>query len=284
MVTIPKKAVYTEGDIEITKTDDGLIVSLRDGATLSAGSYKVKVPIKFVFEEGKEYTPAAQTITVTVIDNSLTSKDIKWKTSGKMDAIDRAGSGITATPTISKLNATLYDVAFSEADLAAGFADKLQMNVVDGKVMITLVEGAAVSTKDKFVIHPIVTLATEDGMLYEGIQAPTITVAPTQSTVKVTLSPKQATMYLYSARTHQAEFTYELKGAAGVKIDDVTMTGTLANSFDVLYDKDNDLIKVILKDDSIAAKTYTLKLEFTFVDQTTNAKALSVSTKVVVKK
>lgn len=284
VVTIPKKAVYAEGDIQIIKTENGFIAKLQEGASLTAGSYKVKVPIKFVFEEGKEYTPSPLTLTVTVIDNNLTSKDIKWKTTGKLDAVDRAGSGVVATPTVSKLNAVLSDVTFSEADVEAGLADKLQMAVVDGKLKISLIDGVDVSTKDKFVVHPMITLATEDGVLYEDIPTPAITVKPVQSSVKVTLSPKQATMYLYSARTHEAVFEYKLTGPAGAKIDEVTMTGAIAEDFAVSYDADSDLIRVTLLDDTISAKTYSLKLQISFVDQTTNAKPLSVSTKVVVKK
>ena len=237
----------------------------------------------FTFSDGTEYTPKALSLSVSVTNSELTKKDISWKTSGKLDAIDRANSGVTATPKISKLNAVISDVQFSDADLAAALDQKLDMAVVDGKIKITLKPSVDVSTKDKFVVHPITTLANEDGIEFTSLEAPSITVKPTQSTVKMSLSPSQTTMYRAASYTHEVEYTYTLKGAAGAEVEDVVLTN-MTDYFEVTHDAEHKQIRVELKNDSVLAKTHTLKFQVSFADHTTNAKPLSVSTKVVIKK
>ena len=206
------------------------------------------------------------------------------KSSGKLNAIDRENDKITLTPTVSKLNATVADVFFSEADMAAALDQKLNMEVVDGKVVISLKDETVVSTKDKYIVHPVVTLVNEDGTVcYEKFETAAVTLKPTQATMKVTVTPKQAIMYQYATGTHEAVFEYALKGAAGAKITNVTLTN-MTQYFDVEHDADNQQFIVKLKDSSVAVKTHTLKLAVTYDGQASNVKPMSVSVKVVVKK
>ena len=58
----------------------------------------------------------------------------------------------------------------------------------------------------------------------------------------------------------------------------------MSDYFRVIYDYEEEMILVTLIDDSIPVKTYTLNLQVTFADQTSNAKPLNVSTKIVIKK
>ena len=305
VITPPnKKVVYTEGDIQILQTEDGtgIAVAIAPDNTLVKGTYKATIPLKFTFADGVSYEPKALTLSISVIDTVVTTTDlmaenpkakvnaVKWKAAGKVDAIARETGVITLTPTVSLINAVVSAVDFSDADKNLGLDQIFTMDVVDGKVVLRLNEGVSVSTKDKFKINPVVTLMTENGKKYESVATPVVNVTPTQSAVKMTLDPKQATMYQYSAGTHTAGYTYTLKAAEGVQVSDVTLKDAkvgkkmMSDYFRVIYDYEEEMILVTLIDDSIPVKTYTLNLQVTFADQTSNAKPLNVSTKIVIKK
>ena len=285
-ITPPKKSNYVDGDILIDKNAEGtgLTVSLKAKEESLKGTYKASIPVTFTFFDGTQYTPKNLSLTITVLDELLTAKALKWKTSGKLNTIDRENGVVTLTPTVSKVNAAVSHVMFSEADKAENVAldQKLDMKVVDGKVVVSLLPGVDVSTKDKYIIHPVVTLANEDGTDFTTLEAPAVTLKPTQATVKTTLAPKQATMYQYATGTHTAVFDYTLKATEGVKVKDVVLTN-MTEYFEVEHDSENQQFIVTLKDSSVAVKTHTLKLQITFEEQATNAKPLSVSAKVAVK-
>ena len=233
--------------------------------------------------DGTKFTPNNLSFSVSVINEELTVKALKWKSSGKLNAIDRVNDKITLTPTVSKLNATVADVFFSEADVEAALDQKLNMEVVDGNVVVTLKDEAVVSTKDKYMVHPVVTLVNEDGTECCKLETAAVTLKPTQASMKATVTPTQVTMYQYAAGTHEAVFKYVLKGAVGAQVTDVTLTN-MTEYFDVEHDADSQQIIVRLKDNSVAAKTHTLKLAVTFDGQAVDAKPMNVSVKVAVKK
>ena len=276
---LPKGAASSEA-ITVSSNDSGLSFALKEEskADLKKGNYTVSIPVTFYFADGSSYTPKALKVNVNVLDESITTKNIKWKASGKLDVIDRENSAVTITPTISKLNGEVAEVHFSTEDREAGLDSKVNLTVEDGKIKVSLKTGVAVSTKEKFEIHPQVVVRTETGNLFTIKGGSKITLKPVQS--KVQMAPVQKSLTMKQGTAGEQLLNYTLKGVIGAKVERVETT---TKGFEVSL-LEEGVIQVSMLDSGLKAKAYAVKVKVYLKDQAMNMKPVTMNVKVVVKK
>ena len=214
------------------------------------------------------------------------------KASGKLDAVRRDETAITYTVTkLSNIAEGVADITLTgpNADLF-----DLEYDVMDeNKAVLTLKEGAEVSTKASYKIQ----LAVRVSGIEQPVLSKVLTVKVTQSKLKLTAVPKTATLFQGQDTTQPAEFTLTLTSPAGANIEKVALSSktplafwnSLGKNAVVTWEPQKDgtvLVQITVKDPSkvVNGKSYKVVLDVTAEGNATNVKPTAVTLTVKIKK
>lgn len=259
--------------------DESVIrVSYPNGNAPAAGTYKFRLSIS------KDKTGVPKdiftTLTVKIKDTPLTAAcSISLK--GKIDVLDR-DNYIEITPKFKNMP-TDRDRRITDISIAGAGSDKF--NFVywpeDGKVEVSLEEGASVSTKDKYEF--ILTYRVDAGDGYLTAVSGRIRIPVTQGAVKSRISSKS--VYSNMLRTQKEKFDVTLYNKAGNEIDIDKIELVNPNSdFELIEEGTQYYISYTPNGAVRKGKSYSLKLNVYPKDRASNTKPVKLTYKVMVAK
>lgn len=244
--------VYEYADLFTASYHNGeLCIGLKEGAftdtKLTASSFKLQ--FKNVFNEDGYSDVKTSQLTVSVNKKAPTISAVSF--AGKLDLLNRKGSTLTGTVSISGINGNIKSICLANGDDST-FTDNFYCSYTGNKFTIYAREAAQLSVK---AYTGKVKVTLENG--YEMERA--IKFAPTQSTPAVKAIASQT---LYKAAADN-ELDYNLNKCmpSGVRINKL-VTKVLPAGLSVEYD--NGHAYVLLNDDTMKAETYTIEADVYF--------------------
>lgn len=228
-----------------------LCIGLQEGAfadkNLTASYYDLQ--FEDVFTETAYDTIKTGKIRVYVNKKTPTISAVSF--AGKLDLLNRKGSTLTGTVSISGINGNIKSICLTNGDDST-FTDNFYCSYTGNKFTIFAREAAQLSVK---AYTGKVKVTLENG--YEMERA--IKFTPTQSTPAVKAIASQT---LYKAATDN-ELDYNLNKCmpSGVRINKL-VTKVLPAGLSVEYD--NGHAYVLLNDDTMKAGTYTIEADVYF--------------------
>ncbi len=228
-----------------------LCIGLQEGAfadkNLTASYYDLQ--FEDVFTETAYDTIKTGKIRVYVNKKAPTISAVSF--AGKLDLLNRKGSTLTGTVSISGINGNIKSICLANGDDST-FTDNFYCSYTGNKFTIYAREAAQLSVK---AYTGKVKVTLENG--YEMERA--IKFAPTQSTPAVKAIASQT---LYKAAADN-ELDYNLNKCmpSGVRINKL-VTKVLPAGLSVEYD--NGHAYVLLNDDTMKAGTYTIEADVYF--------------------
>ncbi|MGN0156251.1 MAG: hypothetical protein ACI39N_03300 [Lachnospiraceae bacterium] len=184
------KAFKTDGNLVLESWwNEGEIAARFNDNNLKTGSYKYDIIVQLT-EEAGGFTLSAP-LTVKVVDVPV-SKGLKLKTSGSIDVLDREGTAITVTPTLTNLTGKVR-WAYLEGDDNSTMFDS-DFNEETGKLEIRAREHTNYSTKVTYVVTPVFEVENDNWERYTIVGTP-IKFKVKQGKVKISLVTTGNTLY-----------------------------------------------------------------------------------------
>ena len=192
-----------------------LTVALPDGNS-TGGTYSLYAVVS---RNGEEVTlPAPLTLKVQTYDKAPA---VKLAAKGKLDVLN-PNSEIVYTPKLTNCLGTVEDVQLTGAD-----CDLFEVEVVDGRIHLTMVEGGEYATRATYKVTPILTVCGRD------ITGPALSVKVTQSAMKLAKLPNRT---VYQSQTAPLTVKLAVTSPASAEIGDVQLnaktTAALRNALD----------------------------------------------------
>ena len=192
-----------------------LTVALPDDNS-TGGSYSLYAVVS---RNGEEVTlPAPLTLKVQTYDKAPT---VKLTAKGKLDVLN-PNSEIVYTPKLTNCLGTVEDVQLTGAD-----CDLFEVEVVDGRIRLTMVEDGEYATRATYKVTPILTVCGRD------ITGPTLSIKVTQSALKLAKLPNRT---VYQSQTAPLTVKLAVTSPANAEIGDVQLnaktTAALRNALE----------------------------------------------------
>ena len=294
-------AAAEAGKINVSVSGAEVMAALDAEELPKAGTYKYSVkPVVVYGESGVEIELAAVSFSVNVYAGKAPSATIS--VSGKLDAVQRADSGLTYT--LTRLNYISGNVdETSEVRMIGEDAELFEIVDVDVNakgqpyVTIRLKDNVPVSTAATYKVGFSIPVEGTEGPIWVDTAMQSVKV--TSTAIKAVAEPGTQTVFQSQSRYRRIEYAVRLsspeKAKLGeVEIDSGAITGLLrsslvnaADNIEIIRDEETETayIVVTVKDTSTltAGKTYTLPLLIKAEGQANNAAAskLSLSLKVL---
>ncbi len=182
----------------------------------TGGSYSLYAVVS---RNGEEVTlPAPLTLKVQTYDKAPA---VKLAAKGKLDVLN-PNSEIVYTPKLTNCLGTVEDVQLTGTD-----CDLFEVQVVDGRIHLTMVEGGEYATRATYKVTPILTVCGRD------ITGPALSVKVTQSAMKLAKLPNRT---VYQSQTAPLTVKLAVTSPAGAEIGDVQLnaktTAALRNALE----------------------------------------------------
>ena len=250
--------------------DGVLTVALPDGNS-TGGSYSLHAVVS---RNGEEVTlPAPLTLKVQTYDKAPT---VKLTAKGKLDVLN-PNSEIVYTPKLTNCLGTVEDVQLTGAD-----CDLFEVEVVDGRIHLTMVEGGEYATRATYKATPVLTVCGQD------ITGPTLSIKVTQSALKLA---KLSNRTVYQSQTAPLAVKLTVTSPANVKIGDVQLnaktTAALRNALEAAGGIQSDEAILSFPAKAFAALKpgrYTVILDVTPANAATDTKPTQVRFTLTVQK
>ena len=169
----------------------------------TSGTYSLYAVVS---RNGEEVTlPAPLTLKVQTYDKAPA---VKLAAKGKLDVLN-PNSEIVYTPKLTNCLGTVEDVQLTGAD-----CDLFQVEVVDGLIHLTMVEGGEYATRATYKVTPVLTVCGQD------ITGPTLSIKVTQSALKLAKLPNRT---VYQSQTAPLSVKLNVTSPASAEIGDVQL-------------------------------------------------------------
>ena len=267
------KAVFRTA-ITRAVVDATVTFGLKDTEKLKNGNYKFKITGK---NELGDYKSAV--VTVKIVDVAP-EKTVKLTKSGNIDVLNRDTTKLIYKPKLSNITGNITDVS-----LAGRSAHLFDAKLVNGNIEVTVKGGDKAAqdavnliTKYNYGIKFRLTLENEEGT-YKVLTTEQ-KFKLTQSKPKVTVSPKQSTMF-NTVNNNQVYVAFKAanKNGSEVVINRIELTN-FNNAF--AYDMETGILSLTGRGDVVKGKSYSLKFNVYCDGYADNEKPITVTYKVKV--
>jgi len=179
---------------------------------------------------------------------------VTTKQSGSIDLVNRTGSAVTVKPTLKNLNGKVVGMKLND-DASNQF--NVEWDSAKGAAVVTVKEDIDMKKGGKYKVTPTFIVETNGGDV--EVAAKTITIAPKQSTLKVTKLDVLETRL--SATRTAATATFKATSPAKAEILELKQL-TNTKNFKVTYDELSDTVsvKIINRAGLKAGTTYKIQV------------------------
>ena len=249
--------------------DGKLCIRITDGSY-----FKQKAKYTYVVRVNTEENMTLEgTLNVTV---AVASATVKFKQSGSIDLLNRAGSQIVCKPTFANYTDTVKDVYLSGVG-----ADSFTTELENGNIVIRAAEGAKVNVKTTY--KPMLYVELESGVILHN----QIKITPKQTNPKLVQNVKKLSLFeSVCGEQYAKEVTIEpAPGKAGTaRITDIELVNG-GDTFVYEYrGEGTGMLYVSENASSKVNKNYKLTFAVTFEDAGSNAAPVKVTVTVNYKK
>lgn len=239
-----------------------------NNVAVAKGSYKFRVNVR-----ATDSLTISTPLTVKIVDVAM-DKAVKVSAKGSIDVLNREGTFVTVTPALKSLNGTIADVR-----LSGRAAHLFSAECADNKVIIHAKPNAALITKYNYTVKLNLTIENAEGHTLR-YTTPEINLKLKQGKPKVTVAPKNATLFSGSYESVTRSISATLKGAENPFIESVEL---LNNNDSFACGYEDGVITLTNTPNTVKGKSYSLQLRITFAGQADNEKATTVKYTVKVK-
>lgn len=217
-LTVETAILGTEDSLTARSATKGVTASV-DNGILSLTLDNGKTTTATVYLKGSDWAKEIRlTHRITVTDKKPT---VRLAAKGKLDVLN-PNSEIVYTPKLSNATGTITDVQLTGED-----AKLFNVEVVDGRIHLTMVEGGEYATRATYKVTPVLTVCGQD------ITGPTLSIKVTQSTLKLAKLPNRT---VYQSQTAPLAVKLAVTSPASAKIGDVQLnaktTAALRNALE----------------------------------------------------
>jgi hypothetical protein len=272
-------------NIKLTNEDNGLLVELGSPKP-EVGKYSVIVT---PYVNDTELSDIKFTVQVVETANGTATISAK----GKLDIVDRDNTSIIATVKLKNINGVVTDAKFTSQNGSA--ASKLNLDVEDGKVIITLNPQAKITSDElkKGITGSLnLTVKSDKDVEIATVESNSLKIKLTQSTVKASVAPKSIVMYK-SGKGSVRNIDFATTKPVGAEIEAVTIDNTnkankaVKDCFTISKNNDNESdgyrLSLTDKGKELKAKTYNVTVDVK-IKGSVEGKTQTLKLKVVIKK
>jgi hypothetical protein len=268
-------------NIYITGKENGLLMEFRGSSKPETGKYTVTVIPKI-----NDAELSAIKVNVQIVDTPASVASMSTK--GKLDIVDRENTFLTVTPKFKNINGVLTEAEFMKG---ASVADKLDLSVEDGKIIIKLkpdeeITGAELKSGLSAQLSLIVTSDNGDRI---AITSSPLKIKVTQSAVKAAVVPKSVVMYSKISQGTAQNIDFAISKPVGAEIASVTLASVKSsdatyNCFKISENSSGGYtLQLLDKGKELKAKTYNVAVNLKFKGSAMGSKQHTLKIKVVIK-